>query len=121
MSGSTDPILKSMEVIITDKEYASINQGECPNCKSGAIYKNNSSEVSLIIQQLKYYIKCDSCLTDYTVYLKIRHITHIATFKNGERIKCQKEISKIAQAQQNLKNTKDAKKDTPKKNKAKPE
>ena len=103
MSRSKDPILKSMEVIITDNEYASINQGECPNCKSGAIYKNNSSEVSLIIQQLKYYIKCDSCLTDYTVYLKIRHITHIATFKNGERVKCKDEILKQAQSKQNEK------------------
>ena len=103
MSGSKDPILKSMEVIITDNEYASINQGECPNCKKQTINKLSPNEKNLIIQQLKYYIKCDSCLTDYTVYLKIRHITHIATFKNGERIKCKDEILKKAQSKQNVK------------------
>ncbi len=92
-----------MEVIITDNEYASINQGECPNCKKQTINRLISKEPSLIIQQLKYYIKCDSCLTDYTVYLKIRHITHIATFKNGERVKCKDEILKQAQSKQNEK------------------
>lgn len=118
MSRSTDPILKSMEVHLTDNEMSLLSQVKCPNCLSETML---STYDEFADYDLKYFMKCASCLTDYTVYLTIKHATHIVTFKNGERIKCKKEISKTVQTQQNLKNTKDAKKDTPKKSKAKPE
>jgi len=110
MSGSTDPLLESMEVPLTDNEMSLLNQGKCPNCHDHCLGAENLiegtdfTEPNLATMKMKYFIKCGSCLTDYTVYLDVRHVTHIVTFKNGERFKCQDEILKIAQAQQTLKN-----------------
>jgi len=99
MSGSTDPLLKSMEVPLTDNEMNLLNQEKCPNCQSETIYLHCNEFGH---NNLKYYIKCGTCLTDYTVYLEIRHVTHIVTFKNGERIRpCPEKISKQVQSKQN--------------------
>lgn len=104
MSGNTDPLLKSMEVPLTDNEISLLNQGECPNCQSETIYQHCDQFSNI---NLKYYIKCGACLTDYTVYLDVRHITHIVTFKNGERIRpCPEKISKQVQSKQNEQDSK---------------
>jgi len=102
MSGSTDPLLKSMEVYLTDNEMSLLNQEKCPNCQSETIYLHCNEFGH---NNLKYYIKCGTCLTDYTVYLKVRHVTHIATFKNGERVKWQDENLKQVQSKQNEKDS----------------
>ena len=107
MSGSTDPLLKSMEVPLTDNEMSLLNQGKCPNCHDHCLGAENLiegtdfTEPNLRNMKMEYFIKCGSCLTDYTVYLDVRHVTHIVTFKNGERFKCQDENLKQVQSKQN--------------------
>jgi len=109
MSGKDDPVLKSMEVYLTDNEQdILLNQGKCPNCQDKTLAEEGDmTETKDISPTVKYYIKCNSCLTDFTVYLTVKHVTHIATFKNGERIRpCLDEISRKAQSKQNEQDSK---------------
>jgi len=104
MSGSTDPLLKSMEVPLTDNEQKLLlKQYKCPNCQGTKLTEEDEmTETNDVIPTMRYFIKCGTCLTDYTVYLEIRHVTHIVTFKNGERIRpCPEKISKQVQSKQN--------------------
>ena len=107
MSGSTDPLLKHMEVPLTDNEMSQLNQGKCPNCQDYGFCTEglDFTEPNLRNMKMEYFIQCGSCLTDYTVYLDVRHVTHTVTFKNGERVKCQDENLKQVRSKQNEKNS----------------
>ena len=100
-----------MEVPLTDNEMKLLNQGKCPTCHDHCLGAENLiegtdfTEPNLATMKMKYFIKCGSCLTDYTVYLDVRHVTHTVTFKNGERVKCQDENLKQVRSKQNEKNS----------------
>ena len=100
-----------MEVPLTDNEMSLLNQGKCPTCHDHCLGAENLiegtdfTEPNLATMKMKYFIKCGSCLTDYTVYLDVRHVTHTVTFKNGERVKCQDENLKQVRSKQNEKDS----------------
>ena len=108
MSGSTDPLLKSIKVFLTDNEEdLLLRLGKCPNCRNSTLTEEEEmTETNDVIPTMRYFIKCGSCLSDYTVNLKITHVSQYATYKNGERIRpCPEKISKQVQSKQNEKDS----------------
>ena len=112
-----------MEVPLTDNEQKLLlKQYKCPNCQGTKLTEEDEmTETNDVIPTMRYFIKCGTCLTDYTVYLKVRHVTHIATFKNGERVKWQNENLKQVQSKHNELDSSNQERNTLKTNKATPE
>ena len=104
MSGSTNPLLISMKVFLTDNEEdLLLRLGLCPNCRNSTLIEEEEmTETNDVIPTMRYFITCGSCLSRYTVNLKITHVSQYATYKNGERIRpCPEKISKQVQSKQN--------------------
>ena len=100
MSGNSNPILKTMEVHLTDNEIKKFQKGKCPNCLSNHSIENwyCNHDIQLTDEGFKGYSNCIYCGQKYTEFFKATTITHFISFnEKGEKVyTCQEKTLRTA-------------------------